>query len=328
LIEVDGAEILVGAPSSGVTIALQQVAADNEVLLFAAPGASPAITGAGFNPNTYRVCRNTVQDSLALAAFAAEGLGQKWVILAADYDFGRSSAVAFEATLAAFGVEWVQAPIYAPLETTDFTPYLQEVLNSGAEVLLPIWAGDGAVTLYQQINELGVDDSVIVVGAFNSNDVVAFASTDANIGNVSWIVYHYTFPQTEANDWLVEKHQAIYADYPDLFTECGFATAQAIVKAVNGSEGATLPEDLAPQLEGMTIESAKGTIYIRPGDHQALVPMYVAELVSYTDPEQKFYNLLAEVSAFDAAPPCALVDPYADRCELDAAFMAELAEME
>jgi branched-chain amino acid transport system substrate-binding protein len=328
LIEVDGAEILVGAPSSGVTIALQQVAADNEVLLFAAPGASPAITGAGFHPNTYRVCRNTVQDSLALAAFAAEGLGEKWVILAADYDFGRSSAVAFEATLAAFGVEWVQAPIYAPLETTDFTPYLQEVLNSGAEVLLPIWAGDGAVTLYQQINELGVDDSVVVVGAFNSNDVVAFASTDANIGNVSWIVYHYTFPQTEANDWLVEKHQAIYADYPDLFTECGFATAQAIVKAVNGSEGATLPEDLAPQLEGMTLESAKGTIYIRPGDHQALVPMYVAELVTYTDPEQKFYNLLAEVSAFDAAPPCALVDPYADRCELDAAFMAELAEME
>jgi branched-chain amino acid transport system substrate-binding protein len=328
LIEVDGAEILVGAPSSGVTIALQQVAADNEVLLFAAPGASPAITGAGFHPNTYRACRNTIQDSLALAAFAAEGLGEKWVILAADYDFGRSSATAFEATLAAFGVEWVQAPIYAPLETTDFTPYLQEVLNSGAEVMLPIWAGDGAVTLYQQINELGVDDSVIVVGAFNSNDVVAFASTDANIGNVSWIVYHYTFPQTEANDWLVEKHQAIYNDYPDLFTECGFATAQAIVKAVNGSEGATLPEDLAPILEGMEIESVKGTIYIRPSDHQALVPMYVAQLLNYTDPEQKFYELLTEVSALDAAPPCALVDPYADRCAMDEAFMAELMEME
>src|SRR5687767_1195865 len=45
VLEQDGAEILVGAPSSGVTVGLQQVAVDYDVVLFAAPGASPAITG-------------------------------------------------------------------------------------------------------------------------------------------------------------------------------------------------------------------------------------------------------------------------------------------
>lgn len=322
VLEQDGAEILVGAPSSGVTVGLQQVAVDYDVVLFAAPGASPAITGAGFNPNTYRACRSTAQDALALASFATEGLGTKWVILAADYEFGRASAGAFEATLGAFGVEFVQETIYAPLETTDFTPYLQQVLDSGAEALLPIWAGDTSVALFQQIAEQGVGEAMNVVGAFNSNDIVK-ASDPSTIGNVSWIVYHYSFPDNDINTWLVDNHKKFFeGDVPDLFTECGFATAQALYAGVSGAEGSTLPADLAPVLEGLVWDGPKGTYYLRPGDHQALVPMYIAKLVNLDDPDQNYYELLSEVSAFDAAPPCGLVDPYADRCALNDEFMA------
>jgi branched-chain amino acid transport system substrate-binding protein len=326
VLEQDGAEILVGAPSSGVTVGLQQVAVDYDVVLFAAPGASPAITGAGFNANTFRACRNTAQDALALASFATEGLGTKWVILAADYEFGRSSAAAFEATLGAFGVEFVQETIYAPLETTEFTAYLQQVLDSGAEALLPIWAGDTSVALFQQIAEMGVLDAMNVVGAFNSNDFVK-ASDPSTIGNVSWIVYHYSFPQNEINDWLTESHKKFFeGDVPDLFTECGFATAQALYAGVTGTEGSTVPADLIPQLEGLVWEGPKGTYYLRPGDHQALVPMYVARLTNLDDPDQNYYELLSEVSAFDAAPPCALPEGVQDRCAMNDEFMA--AQME
>ncbi|GAB4518504.1 MAG: substrate-binding domain-containing protein [Anaerolineae bacterium] len=334
LIEVEGVELLVGAPSSGVTLGLQQVALDNEVVLFVAPGASPAITGDNFNVNTFRVCRNTIQDSLALATFATEGLGENWIILAADYDFGRSSAVAFENTLGAYGVNFVQETIFAPLETTDFTAVLQEVLASGADALLPIWAGDTSVALFQQIAELGVNEAMNVVGAFNSNDIIA-VSDPSTIGSVSWIVYHYSFPETEANDWLVEKHVEFYpnpitgaTDYPDLFTECAFATAQALVAGVEGAEGDTLPEAMIPALEGLSFEGPKGTYYIRPSDHQALVPMYVARLDNLDSPEFQFLELLSEVSALDAAPPCLLPGDLAERCEMDAEFMEQVMEME
>jgi branched-chain amino acid transport system substrate-binding protein len=324
VLEQEGAEIMVGAPSSGVTVGLQQVALDYEVVLFAAPGASPAITGAGFNVNTFRACRNTAQDALALASFATEGLGTKWIILAADYEFGRASEAAFKATLGAFGVEFVADTIFAPLETTDFTPYLQQVLDSGAEAMLPIWAGDTSVALFQQIAELGVNTSLNVVGAFNSNDIVA-ASDPSTIGNVSWIVYHYSFPQNEINDWLTTNHRKFYNnDVPDLFTECGFATAQALYNAVTATEGDTLPEALIPALEGLVWEGPKGTYYMRPGDHQALVPMYIARLTNLDDPDQKFYELLSEVSAFAAAPPCALPEGLQERCALNDAFIAEV----
>ncbi len=326
LIEQEGVEVLVGAPSSGVMTGVQQVALDSDVLLLAAPAASPAITGANWNPNTFRICRNTFQDFLAFAPYANEELGNKFVILAIDNDFGRASAAA-AGVLASAGIEFVSEPIYAPLETTDFTQYLQQVLQSDADAVLPIWAGDGSVTLFQQIEELGVQDQMAVVSAFNSNDIVA-VSDPSNIGNISWIVYHYSFPQNEINDWMVEQSRALYDENPDLFTECSFATAQAMVQALTETGGDTLPESLIPVLEGMVFEGPKGTYAIRPSDHQTLVPMYIARLDNLDDPDQQFYELLSEVPAYQIIPPILLAeDVAAERIPLDEAFNAEVAAM-
>ncbi len=327
LIEQEGAEILVGAPSSGVMTGVQQVALDSDVILFAAPAASPAITGAAFNVNTFRVCRNTFQDFLAFAPYATESIGKNFVILAIDNDFGKSSAGAAQGTLSLAGITFVSDPIYAPLDTTDFTPFIQQVLNSGADAVLPIWAGDSSVTLFQQLAELGVNQQMAVVAAFNSNDIVA-VSDPSTIGNVSWIVYHYSFPTNEINDWLVEQYQAVYQDWPDLFSECSFATAQALVSAVEATEGDTLPSAMIPALEGLIFEGPKGTYGIRPSDHQALVPMYIAKLVNLDDAEQKFYELLAEVPAVQIVPPVLLAEDLQSRTEADAAFLEALAAAE
>lgn len=325
LIEQEGVEILVGAPSSGVMTGVQQVAVDSDVILFAAPAASPAITGANFNVNTFRICRNTFQDFLAFAPYATQELGTNFVILAIDNDFGRASAGA-AGVLASAGITFVSDPIYAPLETTDFTPFLQQVLDSGADAVLPIWAGDGSVTLFQQIAELNVQDQMAVVAAFNSNDIVK-VSDPSTIGNISWIVYHYSFPQNPINDWMVEQHKAVYNDVPDLFTECSFATAQALVSAVDATGGDTLPESMIPVLEGLIFEGPKGTYAIRPSDHQALVPMYIAKLANLDDADQNYYELLAEVPANQIIPPVLLPEGLADRAAMDADFLAALSEM-
>jgi branched-chain amino acid transport system substrate-binding protein len=326
LIEQNGAEILVGAPSSGVMTGVQQVALDSDVILFAAPAASPAITGANFNINTFRICRNTFQDFLAFAPYATAELGSNFVILAVDNDFGRASAAA-AGVLASAGITFVREPIFAPLDTTNFTPYLQQVLDSGADAVLPIWAGDGSVTLFQQIAELGVQDQMAVVAAFNSNDIVA-VSDPSTIGNISWIVYHYSFPKNAINDFLVEGYRGVYNDNPDLFSECSFATAQALAQAVAATNGDTLPSAMIPVLEGMVFEGPKGTYAIRPSDHQALVPMYIARLVNLDNADQQFYELLATIPANQIIPPVLLPEALAaERLPLDEAFNAMIAEM-
>lgn len=324
LIEDEGVEILVGAPSSGVTVALQQVALDYDVILFAAPGASPAITQENFNVNTFRVCRNTYQDFLTFAAYASENLGDNFEIFAADYEFGRGSATAAEAVYGALGFNFVTDTIYAPLETTDFTQYIQQILDAAPDVLLPIWAGDGAVTLFQQFSELGVFDQMTVAMGMNSNDVVAL-SDPAQIGLTGWIVYHYDFPQTEINDWLTEQYAEQYEDVPDLFSECSFATAQALAEAVAATEGDTLPETMIPALESLIFEGPKGVYGIRPADHQALAPMYVVEFSTLDTETSQFFTLLQEVDALTIAPPCIMPEGMEDRCEMNEQFDEDFA---
>lgn len=325
LIEQEGVEVLVGAPSSGVTVALQQVALDYDVILMAAPGASPAITSTNFNENTFRVCRNVYQDFLAFATYAQENLGENFLQFAADYEFGRGSAESAEAVYGALGFNFVAPTIYAPLETTDFTQYIQQILDLEPDVLLPIWAGDGAITLFQQFSELGLFDSAAVAMGMNSNDVVA-VSDPSQIGLIGWIVYHYTFPETAANDWLTEQYQAQYSDYPDLFSECSFATAQALAAAVDATEGDTLPEALIPALEGLIFDGPKGVYGIRPSDHQALAPMYIVQLENVDSPELAFFTELGEVSALDIVPPCTLPEGMEGRCDMDADFMTAFEE--
>ena len=323
LIEREGVEILVGAPSSGVTVQLQSIADDFDVMLLAGPAASPAITGENFNLNTFRVCRNSFHDFLAFASYAEENLGTQFVQLAADYEFGRASAGAAEAVLSGAGIEFPQETIFAPVDTTDFTPFLQQVTESEADAVIISWAGDSTVTLFQQLDEQNVAEEVPVVAAFNSNEIIA-AQDPSTVGTVSWMIYHYTFPDNEINDWLVENHREAYDDVPDLFTECGFATAQALTMALEATEGSTLSDDLIPALEGMEFEGPKGTYYIRPGDHQALVPMYIAELTSVDDPDLDFYDLLETVPALDIITPCALPEEFADRCELNDTYVDSL----
>ena len=325
LIEREGVEILVGTVSSGVTVQLQSIAADFDVILLAGPAASPAITGENFDPNTFRVCRNSFHDFLAFANYAEENLGTNFIQLAADYEFGRASAEAAEAVLSGAGIEFPEETIFAPQDTTDFTPFLQQVIESEADAVIVSWAGDSTVTLFQQLDELNVAESVPVVAAFNSNEIIA-AQDPSTIGTVSWMIYHYSFPDNEINDWLVENHRERYNDVPDLFTECGFASAQAIVEAVEASEGETFPEDLIPALEGLEFEGPKGTYIIRPGDHQALVPMYIAELVSLDDPDFLYYDLLETVPALNIIPPCNLPEEYADRCAMNDEFMESMSE--
>lgn len=324
LVEKDGAEILVGAPSSGVTLQVQQIASDLGVMLFAGPAASPDITGKNFNLNTFRVCRNSAQDAGTLASVVTDldsptGTGKikKVFIFAADNAFGKGTAAVFEAAYKAAGLEVLPA-LYAPLETTEFTPFIQQILASGADALQPIWAGAaGAVALYKQFEELGVYDKVRILDAFNSNPVAkaAYPPSD-NLSVTGFIVYHYTLPKTEINDWLVENHKADYkGTVPDLFTECGFATAQALVAGLTKTEGAAEPETMIPALEGLSFDGPRGTYTIRASDHQALMPMYVVRMINNTDPDFKFYELVKEVPAEQAAPPCLLEGDFKARCE-------------
>jgi len=305
LIEAEGVEILIGNTSSGVAAQIQQIADENGVVYFAAPAASHDIVGKNWNEHTFRVCRDSAQDAATVAKWSLDNVGTNYLILAEDYAFGQATAAGFQAVFGGLGATFLtEQPIFAPSDTTDFTPYIQQVLAAEPDGLILIWASNtSGQILFDQLTTQGVTGNIDIITGFSSNDLTKLLDP-GNIGSVGLIVYHYTMPDTEINNVLTEQYIAQFGGPPDLFSECGFATAQAVVAALEATGGDTTDSALIAALEGLTFEGPKGTYTIRAGDHQALAPMYVVRLVNVDDPDDKFFEKVAEVSAEESAPPC------------------------
>lgn len=326
LIESDFADVIVGTPASAAALQVQTLTSPDEynTVFFAGPSAAPQITGATFNVNTFRICRNSLQDAAALSTQAGQ-FGSSYVVLAVDTAFGTGTAGAFDAAFGAQGLTPAVATILVPADTVDFTPYLQQVLDSGADMVVQVWAGASGITLAQQTVEMGVLDQMALVTGVNSNDIILLAPPPA--GTLGYIVYQYTLPDNEVNTWMVDNHIKFFNDVPDLFTECSFATAQAVVAGLTATEGDATPEALIPALEGLSWNGPKGEYTIRASDHQVLAPQYVIRftgleevtLAEGLEPVQMpQYELVAEIDAETAAPPCLLADANAERCSMDA----------
>ena len=46
--------------------------------------------------------------------------------------------------------------VIAPADTTDFTPYMEQILDSGAEAWVVTWAGGGFIPMMQAAVDLGL----------------------------------------------------------------------------------------------------------------------------------------------------------------------------
>ncbi len=320
LIEKDGVELLQGPVASGAAIALTNVALENKIILMIDPAASYFMTGAYFNPYVFRTSRTSFDDTLIIAKYLVENVGPNFAHIGVDNAFGQGSGAALKYSVEKFGGSIV-ADIYAPFETTDFTPYIQQAMDSGAENLFLTWSGTGYVTLFQALADMGALETMTVGTGFGDNVSFAAVFGEATLNSIGLNVYHYTVPENDVNDWLVARHLEKYNEYPDLFTAGGMASAIALATALEATGGDTTGDVMIAALEGLMFEGPKGTYHIRPEDHVCEQPMNILKLVNLTPDvngdginEYEFFETIY-VSAYDElGVPCTLAGDYASRC--------------
>jgi branched-chain amino acid transport system substrate-binding protein len=328
MIEKDGIELIQGPVSSLSAIALTNVALENEIILMIDPAASYFMTGAYFNPYVFRTSRTSFDDTLVIAKYLIENVGPNFAHIGVDNAFGLGSGAALKYSVEKFGGELI-ADIYAPFDTTDFTPYIQQAMDSGAENLFLTWSGTGYVTLFQNLADMGALETLTVGTGFGDNASFAAVFGEDTLNSIGLNVYHYTVPDNAVNDWLVENHFERYKDeadgainaYPDLFTAGGMASAIALATALEATDGDTSGEAMIPALEGLMFEGPKGTYYIRPEDHVCLQPMNILQLVNLNPDldgdginEYKFFETIYVSEYDELGIPCTLAGDYADRC--------------
>jgi branched-chain amino acid transport system substrate-binding protein len=309
LIDVQKVNILVGTVSSGATATLQGIALESKIPLIVGPAAANDITGVNFNEYTFRVSRNNYQDAMN-ECIALTQQYKNFVQIAPDYAFGRGSAAAFRDACSLSGATFVADDIFAPLDTTDFTPYMEQIANSDAEAYIVTWAGSGFVSLMQAATDQGVTEKMSLGATFIDNVLMPTFFANA-VGTTAGILYHYSAPNNPANDFLKEQDKARYGVMPDLFDADGMNAAILVVEALKATSGDVNGDALKTAMEGISFEGPKGTVSIRPEDHVAIQDMYILKLVNVTDPDANFYEY---VDTSRPEPPCLLPEALKDRC--------------
>lgn len=294
-----------GPADSAVAIPMEQLAGEYKVPLIVDPAADDDLTTTYLNPYVFRTAVNTYMYAKAYASYLNSHGGAKGVTFyqfAPNYVFGTSSVKDWAAALSSAGAT-NKGVTYAPITTTDFTSYIDHILSMKPmpKELVVTWAGVGAMTLFQQMEQAGLYTKMNVIGAIGGyNGLMALGKADN--GFIGVTDYYYTIPHNAANTYLTSHYEDLYSNPPDLFAGTSFAAGQAIVQALAKAKS-TNAQAITKALSGMTIDGPKGQIYIRPQDHQAIQPMYVVKLVWNQGIGYAAPTLIETVPAQESAPP-------------------------
>ncbi|MDI3269952.1 MAG: substrate-binding domain-containing protein [Bacillota bacterium] len=300
LLEQNQVDIVQGTDSSGAALAVIPEIAKAQKIFMVDPAAANEITGTSCSRYVFRTGRNVAQDALTGGKYLVQEGRKNFMNFAPDYAFGHSSAEAWGSVIQAFGGKMV-GDIFAPLDTVDFTPYLQRLIQAKPDGVVITWAGAGAITLFQQIADMDLYSKMLVFTGIGDIDSLK-ATGQSGDGLVGINAYYYQLPKTAVNDWLVQRHQELYGTPPDLFTAGGMAAGIAIVKGLEKA-GSTDADALIAALEGMSFEGPKGTYTLRPQDHQALQPMYIVQLKNVSGFDYPVPQLVEELTPEVTAPP-------------------------
>lgn len=298
LLEDDQVDFLVGSSSSGDTLAVLPLAEEYEKIMVVEPAVADSITGSEFNEYIFRTGRNSSQDAYAAAA-AIAGKGVKIATFAPDYSFGWDGVNAFKTAAEKLGAEIVLEE-YADPAATDFTSNLQKVIDAKPDYLFVVWAG--ANSPWNQIADLKIQEKGIKIST-GAPDIIALQFMNPLVGMEGFSVYYHTLPQNDVNQWLVDEHQKRFNEVPDLFTPGGMSAAIAIVEALKQSDGDADANKLIDVMEGMSLETPKGTMTFREEDHQALQSMYSIRLEQQDGVDYPVPVLIRELSPEETAPP-------------------------
>jgi branched-chain amino acid transport system substrate-binding protein len=153
-----------------------------------------------------------------------------------DYAFGWEVIGGFQKTFEENGGQIVQK-LWAPLNTTDFAPYLSQ-LRRDVDAVLALMVSASALRFPQQYQDAGLKAKLPLIGGGTTFDEFVLPSLgDEAIGGISALIYSGAL-DTPANRKFVKDFRAKYGKVPSYYSESCYTTARWIneaAKAVGGN---------------------------------------------------------------------------------------------
>ena len=250
---------------------------ENErVLWYSSIMAGEDLTGPNASRYFFRCGHNTSMAAKAVAANIVEQGYEKVFVLAQDYSFGRQASDAFIREVQSLNPNvQVVGMVLRPLTNKDFSPYVSQIIDSGAQAVVTTDFGGDLVLLLKTARQMGFDGKFAAYYLDRSTYMKTLGDSAA-IGHRTSESYLVTIP-TEANLSFVERFYQEKGRYPEQQGKVYTATmfwAEAVSKA-----GSLKVDEVIEAWEGLTYDGPAGKWTMRAFDHQTLLPIWTAEVV-------------------------------------------------
>jgi ABC-type branched-subunit amino acid transport system substrate-binding protein len=289
--------LMTGSTSSAVAVALNKFAQREKVLYVAGISGSNDTTGKdcvryGFRQNFYG---ETAANAIGPQLVKAFGKGKKAAFMTPDYTYGHTVTKSVNEYLTKKG-GWTQVTDQvSPLGTQDFSQYLTNIANSGAEFIINVNWGRDAVLSVQQAKQFGLTPKMKMVIPYQIPFLAKEAGPELMEGVFAATDYWWTledkYPLAKLFNAAFEKKFGYKPEWGAENAYVSFAHWARMVTEANSF----YPPDVIKQYEkGETIPSLLGDVHYRPQDHQCVRPVVIVRGKSPKDMKNKedFWEVL------------------------------------
>ncbi len=281
--------LMTGSTSSAVAVALNKLAQREKVLYVAGISGSNDTTGKDCVRYGFRQCFYGQTAAAAIGPIVVKTFGKnkKAAYLTPDYTYGHTVTKSMQDYLATAG--WTTATDQvAPLGAPDYSSYLLNVANSGADVLLNVNWGHDAVLSTQQAKQFGIFDKMKLVIPYQTPFLAREVGPDLTAGVYAatdfWWTLEDKYPLAKT---FVEAFEKKYGYKPEWGANNAYMEFALWAEAVENA-GSFYPPDIIKSYEaGRKIQSTVGEVYFRKEDHQLVRPVVIVKGKAAKDMKNK-----------------------------------------
>ncbi len=270
----DGVDFLLGPTSSGVALAISEIAKQHKIPIAFHTSNTVKLSIDNWNPYMLQVVPHTNIEARAAALFASEQEFTDWATIAPDYAFGRDSFGAFQPRFAELKPEaTIVTEQWPALAERDMVPFLTAIqANSPEAVYSALW-GDQLVTFVSAANDFGLFEESQFIGLFDM-DVMKALGDDLPEGLLGYSRAPFYAIDTEEMAVFVEKYHEKTGEYP---SDWGIMIYDAVMGLATAAEqaGSVEGDAVAAEIPNLVFTSLRGELTVRECDHMANVGEYV-----------------------------------------------------
>jgi branched-chain amino acid transport system substrate-binding protein len=273
LILQDDVKLLVGAVSSGATMAVMDVSRKHKTLHWNAVSCAEFMRTTKFHKYYFSNQPDSRMQANGLAKWMLDHMGKRVYIFYTDYAMGQSDGRQFKTAIEKLGGE-VVGVAGAPLDTKDFSPWFGEINRTNPEVLFLAFAGTDSLRLMTQLHSFGMTKKYKLAGIdcfLLQQDLPAIAEPMEGFVQLAHFSPYNPDPHMQAFNAKFKKKFGVDGNIMAGAYDGVMFWAAAAEKAKSFDS-----DKVSAALEGMCLDNTHvGRQCIRKEDHQVVMDMHL-----------------------------------------------------